>query len=111
MCMKIIETHPSDRGACTIAVDAPWGVGKSTFLWMWIKALNASNEALIPDKDTKEIPSKRPVLTIYYNAWESDFCDSALAPLLYSICAMCILRRPTAAGAVPNGRRAVVTAD
>lgn len=88
MCMKIIETHPSDRGACTIAVDAPWGVGKSTFLWMWINALNASNEALIPDMDTKEIPSKRPVLTIYYNAWESDFCDSALAPLLYSICAM-----------------------
>ncbi len=88
MCMKIIETHSSNRGACTIAVDAPWGVGKSTFLWMWINALDEANEAPASDMDTKEISSVKPALPIYYNAWESDFCDSALAPLLYSICAM-----------------------
>lgn len=78
MCMKLVKSHPTDRGACTIAVDAPWGVGKSTFLWMWINELTAAEKAESVEEH---------ILTIYYNAWESDFCDSALAPLLYSLCA------------------------
>lgn len=87
MCKKLIERHPAERGACTIAVDAPWGVGKSTFLWMWINSLNADNDSLLALNDEEE-DGRKPILPIYYNAWESDFCDSALAPLLYSICAM-----------------------
>lgn len=84
MCMKLIESHSAERGACTIALDAPWGVGKSTFLWMWINELHMANDDLLAQEDA----DKRPILSIYYNAWESDFCDNALAPLLYSICAM-----------------------
>ncbi len=87
MCEKLIESHPEGRGACTIAVNSPWGVGKSTFMWMWINELNKANKALLA-QDEKTIEGKKPVLSIYYNAWENDFCDSALAPLLYSICAM-----------------------
>lgn len=87
MCMKLIANHPADRGACTIAVDAPWGVGKSTFLWMWINELHMINDELLA-KGKEAGTDKRPILSIYYNAWESDFCDNALAPLLYSICAM-----------------------
>ena len=87
MCTKLIQCHPASRGACTIAVDAPWGVGKSTFLWMWINELHRANDELLAL--TEELKTKNPpILSIYYNAWESDFCDSALAPLLYSICAM-----------------------
>ena len=78
VCMKLIENHPQDRGACTIAVDAPWGVGKSTFLWMWINELMKAQNDKSTDGHT---------LAFYYNAWESDFSDSALAPLLYAICA------------------------
>lgn len=87
MCMKLIKGHPARQGACTIAVDAPWGVGKSTFLWMWINELHRANDELLAL--TEELRTNNPpILPIYYNAWESDFCDSALAPLLYSICAM-----------------------
>ena len=87
MCTKLIKCHPASQGACTIAVDAPWGVGKSTFLWMWINELHRANDELLAL--TEELETKNPpILSIYYNVWESDFCDSALAPLLYSICAM-----------------------
>lgn len=88
MCTKLIENHPNERGACTIAVDAPWGVGKSTFLWMWINELTQKNSYLEFEDCTKEEATKKYVFPIYYNAWECDFCDSALAPLLYSICAI-----------------------
>ena len=69
VCMKLIENHPEDRGACTIAVDAPWGVGKSTFLWMWINELAADDQ---------------PV-TVYYNAWENDQASDALTAILWAI--------------------------
>ena len=88
MCMKLIASHPADRGACTIAVDAPWGVGKSTFLWMWINALKENNAALLDEATEQPANSRKLILPIYYNAWENDFCDSALAPLLFSFCAM-----------------------
>lgn len=93
ICTRLINNHPAERGACTIAIDAPWGVGKSTFLWMWINELNDINEGLLPEEgDTNQLANK-PILPIYYNAWENDFCDSALAPLLYSICAMIDIKR------------------
>lgn len=88
MCMKLIKNHPANRGACTIAVDAPWGVGKSTFLHMWINDLNAKNSTLIAETTDPNVGTKQLTLPIYYNAWESDFCDNALAPLLFSICGM-----------------------
>ena len=83
ICEKLISDHPADRGACTIAVDASWGMGKSTFLRMWYNELIDNNEKISGDST-----SRKKVIPVYYNAWESDFCDSALAPLLFSFCAM-----------------------
>lgn len=88
MCMTLIKNHPADRGACTIAVDAPWGVGKSTFLHMWINDLNAKNDALIAGSAETPVDTKQLTLPIYYNAWENDFFDSALTPILFKLCAM-----------------------
>ncbi len=101
MCEKLIESHPEGRGACTIAVNAPWGVGKSTFLHMWINDLIAKNDALIFEAGESPVSTSQLKLPIYYNAWENDFCDSALAPLLFKICAM-VDRTPAEAKPVPQ---------
>ncbi len=84
--MKLIESYPDNQGACSIAVDAPWG-GKSTFLHMWINELNLGNTLIYPEPIYSSEFKGKNVLPIYYNAWENDFSDSAMAPLLYTICA------------------------
>lgn len=85
--MKLIENHPKEKGACTIAIDAPWGVGKSTFLHMWINELDLGNTLMYPNPIYRSEFKGKNVLPIYYNAWENDFSDSAMVPLLYTICA------------------------
>ena len=32
--MRLISEHKPERGACVIDIDAPWGMGKTTFLKM-----------------------------------------------------------------------------
>lgn len=44
-----------------LAVDAPWGGGKTTFLRMWEALLKRENQA-----------------TFYFNAWDSDYSDDPL---------------------------------
>lgn len=85
--MKLIENHPTEKGACTIAIDAPWGVGKSTFLHMWINELDLGNTLMYPEPAYRSEFRGKNVLPIYYNAWENDFSDSTMVPLLYTICA------------------------
>lgn len=51
-----------------IGIDSSWGSGKTTFIKMWRQLLLNQN-----------IPS------IYYNAWENDFSNSALISLLGEI--------------------------
>lgn len=85
--MKLIENHPTDHGACTIAIDAPWGGGKSTFLHMWINELDLGNTLIYPDPIYNSEFKEKNVLAIYYNAWENDFSEKALVPLVYTICA------------------------
>jgi KAP family P-loop domain len=51
-----------------LAVDSPWGSGKTTFLKMWLQSLR--NERL-------------PCL--YFNAWQNDFSDSPLVSLIGEI--------------------------
>lgn len=51
-----------------IAIDSPWGTGKTTFLKMWQAYLN-----------------KNKIHSIYFNAWESDFNDDALIALIKEI--------------------------
>ena len=54
----------SIEGPCTIAIDAPWGAGKTTFIRMWSQHLR-SNEF--------------PVVS--FNAWETDFLDEPFIAL------------------------------
>jgi hypothetical protein len=51
-----------------LAVDSPWGSGKTTFLKMWLQFLK--NQGF-------------PCL--YFNAWQNDFSDSALISLIGEI--------------------------
>ena len=82
--MALIESHPAERGACVVSIDAPWGMGKSTFLRMWKNELNSYNQ--------EETKWQEPLFTrasnscIYYNAWENDYYENALIPLLFTMC-------------------------
>jgi len=51
-----------------LAVDSPWGSGKTTFLKMWLRSLQ--NQGF-------------PCL--YFNAWQNDFSDSPLVSLIGEI--------------------------
>ncbi len=48
-----------------LALDSPWGTGKTTFLRMWLQALN-----------------NKFYSSIYFNAWENDFSDDPLVPIM-----------------------------
>jgi hypothetical protein len=48
-----------------LAIDSPWGSGKSTFLTMWLKTLE-----------------KAGFKSLFFNAWENDFSDSPLVSLI-----------------------------
>lgn len=52
------------EGPCVIAVDAPWGAGKTTFLRMWSQHLC-----------NQEFP------VVEFNAWETDFSDDPFVAL------------------------------
>ena len=58
----------SGTGAFTLALDAPWGTGKSTFLKMWQISLNAKGHQCI-----------------YFNAWEVDYATDPLVPMISNI--------------------------
>jgi hypothetical protein len=57
------------NGSYVIAIDSPWGTGKTWFIDMWCNSLKG-NENLCP---------------IRYNVRENDFWDNAFEPLMYSI--------------------------
>ena len=59
---KIVEDI---REPFVLAVDAPFGMGKSTFVQMWKASLQGQD-----------------FTTLYFNAWENDFTDNALTSLL-----------------------------
>ncbi len=52
------------EGPCVIALDAPWGTGKSTFLEMWKKYLG-----------------NRGFPVVKFNAWETDFAEDPFIAL------------------------------
>jgi len=53
------------EGPCVLAVDAPWGYGKTTFIQLWSQDLQ-----------------NRGAHVIEFNAWESDFTGSPFVSLL-----------------------------
>ena len=56
------------EGPCVIAVDAPWGAGKTTFLRMWSQHLR-----------------NQKFTVIKFNAWETDFTDDPFMALCAEI--------------------------
>ena len=88
--MALIQSHPAERGACVISIDAPWGMGKSTFLHMWMNELNRYNQ----ENSYKDaIFSPSPNSCIYYNAWENDYYDNAFIPLLFTLCGSLMIEK------------------
>ncbi|MCL2313283.1 MAG: KAP family NTPase [Firmicutes bacterium] len=53
-----------------IALDSPWGTGKTTFIKMLKSKI---------DNEYKNIH------TVMYNAWENDYCENPFEPLFYDI--------------------------
>ncbi len=51
-----------------LAIDSPWGTGKTVFLKMWIQTLRNQGR-----------------YCLYFNAWENDFSDSPLVSLIGEI--------------------------
>lgn len=65
-CAQVLTQFVSSLShSFVLAVDAPWGQGKTTFLRMWIQHLKNDG-----------FP------TMYFNAWENDFSGDALVSLL-----------------------------
>ena len=60
----LTEVLRSFRGPGVVALDAPWGAGKTTFLKMWKRHLRTSGFAVIE-----------------YNAWETDFAEDPFLAL------------------------------
>ncbi|MFC2155955.1 P-loop NTPase fold protein [Acidobacteriota bacterium] len=58
----------SSEDSFVLAVNSPWGGGKTTFIKMWIQYLK-----------------NRGFPVIYFNAWENDFTDNALVSLMGEI--------------------------
>ena len=69
-------------GAYVIAIDSPWGTGKTRFAKMLRNFLEDRTKEMGADSR----PGKNASFNaIYYNSWETDFSDDALLPLIHSI--------------------------
>ncbi|MBM2837642.1 MAG: hypothetical protein HW415_267 [Deltaproteobacteria bacterium] len=53
------------REPFVLAIDSPWGTGKTTFINMWLRSLK-----------------KEGVPCLYFNAWENDFTDDPLVSFI-----------------------------
>ena len=76
-------------GAYVIAIDSPWGTGKTRFAKMLRNYLEGREPRIIEDRvDRSFIPQAsehREFNVIYYNSWDTDYWNDALEPLIYSI--------------------------
>jgi hypothetical protein len=69
-------------GAYVIAIDSPWGTGKTRFAKMLRNHLEDRSPEMGADSDPGENASFN---TIYYNSWDTDFSNDALQPLIHTI--------------------------
>lgn len=72
--LSSIQNQNSHQGALTISIDAPWGLGKTTFMYML--------RNLIKEKTYGW-------WTVYYDAWENDMTDDPFTSMLFQICGQC----------------------
>lgn len=64
--MSNLVSHAAD--SFVLALDSPWGTGKTTFLKMWVEQLKNGGSPVV-----------------YFNAWENDFAADPLACLLAEV--------------------------
>ena len=62
---RVVQTI---EGPCAIAVDAPWGAGKTTFLKMWAQQLRRQGFPIVE-----------------FNAWETDYSGDPFVALASEI--------------------------
>lgn len=94
--VKMLETV---ENGCSIALDSPWGNGKTFFVKqtkLVIDALNPNNPfsssesgKLVLDKSQKALKLKEcdypPLITTYYDAWEHDDDEDPILSLVYEM--------------------------
>lgn len=77
------------EGAYVIAIDSPWGTGKTRFAKMLKNHLEGREPIFKDGKvDNNYIPEAsdtRKFNVIYYNSWDTDYWNDALEPLIHSI--------------------------
>ena len=83
LAMSLIKTYSPAKGACSIAIDSAWGMGKTTLLRMWINELEQNNGVGYQYNKAFTGFSNR---CIYYNAWENDYYGNAFIPFVHSVC-------------------------
>ena len=69
-------------GAYVIALDSPWGTGKTRFVKMLRNYLEGRESK---DEDDSPVKDDAAFNVVYYNSWETDFSNDALEPLIYTI--------------------------
>ena len=76
-------------GAYVIAIDSPWGTGKTRFAKMMKNHLEGRDPILQEGKVDKKYISEpsdaRKFNVIYYNSWETDYWGDALEPLIHNV--------------------------
>jgi hypothetical protein len=66
--------HDYVDGSLVIALDAPFGHGKTTFIKMW--------ESSLRERCKENAESNATMTPVVLNAWESDYCKEPLVPIL-----------------------------
>lgn len=69
-----------ERRAFSIAIDSPWGTGKSYFLNMLKNHLRGLSS------DKRKFDPNGPFRVVLYNAWENDCWNNAFEPLAQKLC-------------------------
>lgn len=84
-----------EENAYVIALDSPWGTGKTWFLDMFEKYL-------------KENEEDHGIRVIHYSAWANDFWDNAFLPLLHALYKQDMLKLDAAEEKGKNGIKNVL---
>lgn len=76
-------------GAYVIAIDSPWGTGKTRFAKMLRNFLEGREPQVVEGKADKTIipepQEDRKFNVIYYNSWDTDYWGDALEPLIHNV--------------------------
>lgn len=71
-----------ENKSLVIAIDSPWGTGKTTFINMWNEALENESWITKLKEEIPDIDKYTEIKTHNYNAWENDDWDDALVPII-----------------------------